>query len=151
MSGWMSLLAYRADRPTREAMQQPVREAREAMDRVLQPILLSDADETRGGRLRWELLRRRGLEPVIDTVDNQSAYPEVIHYHMLRLLDGITQLQDNVCEALGQPVRQRSEADREVTEKMFAESKAKADAVQADIKAQYETLMREQMQRRGPA
>jgi hypothetical protein len=119
------------------------------MGRALQPILLNDADETRRN-LRWELLRRRGLEPVIDTIENQKAYAEVIHCHHLRLLNGITRLQDNVSEALGQPHRERSDADKEFTEKTIADAKAKADAVQADIKAQYEKLMREHQQQHSP-
>ena len=45
--------------------------ARDAMERALQPILLTDDDPTRGS-LRWELLRRRGLEPVIDTIENHG-------------------------------------------------------------------------------
>ena len=65
---------------------------------------MTDADETRG-TLRWELLRGRGLEPIIDTTDNQKAYAVVIHYHHMRLLDGINRLQTNVRETLGLPTR----------------------------------------------
>jgi hypothetical protein len=139
---WMYLTQYQADRITREAMRKPTRDAREAMERALQPILLVDSDETRG-RLRWELLRPRGFEPIIDTIDNQRAFAEVIHCHMLRLLDGITRLQDNVQEALGHPPREESAASKEFTSRMFAEAKAKVDAIQADIKRQYDASRRE--------
>jgi hypothetical protein len=142
---WMYTTQYRADRNMRGRMQASVREAREELDRALQPILLIDSDETRGS-LRWELLRRRGLEPIIDTIENQRAYAEVIHYENLRLLHGINLLQENVREALGHPPRSHSDADRDFTEWMFADAKAKADAAEADIKAQYERLMKENLE-----
>lgn len=147
-SNKMYVSGYRPDRPTRAAMQQPIYAAIDAMKRALQPILLADSDETRG-KLRWELLRRRGFEPTVDTIENQRAYASWIHYHLLRLQDGITRLQDNVREALGHPPRQRSERDREFVAKSIAEAKAQADAVDADIKAQFEKLMREHQARAG--
>ena len=139
---WMHVTGFRPDRPTREEKQKPVKDARDAMARALQPILLSDADETRVS-LRWELLRRRGLEPVIDTIENQRAYAAVIHYHQLRLLDGINRLETNVREALGLPVRSRTDQEREF-EKGIELAKAEAETVQANIEAQFEKLMREQ-------
>lgn len=145
---WMHKSAFRPDRPTREAKQKPVKEARDAMERALQPILLSDDDATRVS-LRWELLRGRGLEPVIDTVDNQKAYAAVIHYHRLRLLHGIGQLQSNVREALGLPVQAPTDQEREFEQHMFEQAKAEADSVQANIKAQYEKMMLEHQARTG--
>jgi hypothetical protein len=145
---WMHKNAFRPDRPTREAKQKPVKDARDAMERALPPILLSDEDETRG-TLRWELLRRRGLEPVIDTIENQQAYAAVIHYHQLRLLDGINQLQSNVRQALGLAVSTRNSQQKEFEEQMFQRAKAEAEAVEANIKAQFEKLMRERQARMG--
>lgn len=139
---WMHATGFRPDRPAREEKQKPVKDARDAMERALQPILLSDADKTRVA-LRWELLRGRGFEPVIDTTENQKAYAAVIHYHQLRLLDGINRLQTNVSEALGLPVRSRTDQEKEFEERMFAVAKAEAEVVQANIKAQFEKLMRE--------
>jgi hypothetical protein len=138
---WMHEMAFRPDRPTRRSKQKLVKDARDAMERALQPILLSDADETRG-TLRWELLRGRSLEPIIDTTDNQKAYAVVIHYHHMRLLDGINRLQTNVRETLGLPTRSPGDRESEFEEKMFERAKAEAEAVEANIKAQYETLMR---------
>lgn len=146
---WMYQTQYRPDRRTRKARQKPVRDAREAMERSLQTILLIDSAEIRRD-LRWELLRGRGLEPVIDTVENQRGYADVIHYHHLRLLDGITHLQDNVRETLGHPPRKRSEAHCEFTKKMFADAKARADEIEEGITAQYEQRMKEHMDRRRP-
>jgi len=137
---WMHKTLFRQDRPTREAMQKPVRDARDALERALQPILLSDDDETRG-TLRWELLRGRGLEPVIDTIENQKDYSEVIHYHHLRFLDGINRLQSNVRQALGLPVRTPSAQMEEFEAQMLERAKATAEAVEARLKAQYDDLM----------
>lgn len=138
---WMREMAFRPDRPTRRSKQKLVKDARDAMERALQPILLSDADETRG-TLRWELLRGRGLEPIIDTTDNQKAYAVVNHYHHIRLLDGINRLQANVRETLGLPTRSPGDREIEFQDQMFERAKAEAEAVEANIKAQYETLMR---------
>jgi hypothetical protein len=112
------------------------------LERTLQPILLSDSNKTRG-TLRWELLRGRGLEPVIDTIENQKAYAAVIHYHQMRLLAGINQLQENVREALGLPVRARSNDEKEFDEHIFEQARADAEVVQANIKTQFEKLMSE--------
>lgn len=123
---WMHKTGHRADRVTREGMQKPVKEAREALERARQPILLSDADKFRGS-LRWELLRGRGLEPVVDTIENQKAYGSVIHYHQLRLLDGINRLQDNVRETLGLPTRARTDDAKAFEDRMFTQAKAEAN------------------------
>lgn len=61
--------------------------------------------------------------------------------------DGIGRLQESVLAALGHSAKAESEASRQFTEKMFADAKAKADAVQADIEKQYEVLRREQLKR----
>jgi hypothetical protein len=145
---WMHKSAFRPDRPTREAKQKPVKDAYDAMQRALQPILLGDEDKTRG-TLRWELLRRRALEPVIDTIENQEAYAAVIHYQQLRLLDGINQLQSNVRQALGLAVSTRSAQQKEFEEQMLERAKLDAEAVKAKIKAQFEKLMRERQARVG--
>lgn len=145
---WMHKSAFLPDRPAREAKQKPVKEARDAMERALQPILLSDDDPTRVS-LRWELLRGRGLEPVIDTADNQKAYAAVIHYHQLRLLHGIGQLQSNVRGALGLPVRTPTDQERKFEQRMFEQAKAEADSVQSNIKVQYEKMMLEHQARTG--
>ncbi len=137
---------YKPDRPTREVMRRPITDATASMHSALQPILLADSDEARS-RLRWELIRRRGFEPTIDTTDNQKAYAAWIHYHLLRLRDGITSLQDNVREALGHPARVRSEASRTFIEQSIADAKVKAEAVDAEIKVQFDTFMREHQAR----
>jgi hypothetical protein len=147
---WMHATGFRPDRPTREEKQKAVKDARDAMERALQPILLSDADETRVP-LRWELLRRRRLEPVIDTIENQKSYAAVIHYHQLRLLDGINRLQTNVRGALGLPVRGGTAQEKEFEEHMLESAKAEADTVEANIKAQFESLMRDRRAVRSDA
>lgn len=141
----MYLAGYQPDRPTRAMMRKPIDNTFDAMKRALQPILLEDHDETRRS-LRWEIIRSRRFEPVVDTIANQRAHAEHIHYQALRLQDGITRLQDNLQAALGHP-RQRSEEDLAFVEKMLADSKAKAEAVDRDIKAQYEKMVREHQAR----
>jgi hypothetical protein len=143
---WMHKSAFRPDRSTREGKQRPVKEARDAMGRALQTILLGDDDHTRSS-LRWELLRGRRLEPVIDTVENQKAYAAVIHYHRLRLLQGIDRLQSNVRGVLGLPVRTPTVQENEFEQHMLELAKTEADAVQSSIKAQYEKMMREHQAR----
>ena len=140
---WMHKSAFRPNGPTREAKQKPVKEARDAMGRALQPILLSDDDKTRAS-LRWELLRMRRLEPVIDTIDNQKVYAAVIHYHQLRLRDGIGRLQTSVRGALGLPAPTPTDDESAFKRRMLEQAKAEAEAAQANITAQYEQVMRQQ-------
>jgi hypothetical protein len=129
-------------------MRKPIDDAIAAMKRAHQPILLADSDETRK-TLRWELIRPRGFEPTIDTTANQKAYAAWIRYDLLCLQDGITRLQDNVREALGHPPRVRSEAALAFVAQSIADAKVKAEAVDADINAQFEKFMHEHQARSG--
>lgn len=87
------------------------------------------------------MIRRRGLEPVVDTIANQKAYAAVIHYHLLRLRDGIGKLQTNVQATLGMSIRERTDKDVQFVTRMFEQAKAEADAVQASITAQYKAMV----------
>ena len=138
----MYLAAFQPDRRAREAMRKPIDDAFAAMKGGLHSILLTDANNETRKALRWELVRGRGFEPTIDSISNQKAYAKWIHYHLLRLLDGITRLQDNVREELGHPPRATSEREHTFTEQTIAEAKEQADAVAADIKAQFDRAMR---------
>ena len=137
----MRVTAYRLGRSDRLVRQQQIADACAAMHRSLQPILLDDDDNSRA-MLRWELLRRRGLEPLVDTVENQEAYAVMIHYHHLRLLDGIARLQSNVRAALGLSVREQTKTLQAFEEQMFQQAKNDAAVVKARIKAQYDDLVR---------
>ncbi len=112
------------------------------MDRALQPILLGDDNEARGA-LRWELLRKRLFEPLVDTIENQTAYATVINYHLIRLLDGINRLQSNVRVALGLSIKETTEQQQVFEAQMFAEGKAAADTVNAKIKAEFDARVRD--------
>ena len=145
---WMHKTGFTPDRPAREEKQKAIKDAYDAMQRASQPILLSDDDKARGA-LRWELTRRRGFEPIIDTRENQRAWSEVTHYHYLRLLDGIGRLQTNVRAALGMDVREESDQEKEFHERTFADARAKAEAVEQSITSQYQKMAQDAAARKA--
>jgi hypothetical protein len=133
---------YRPDRPTREALRGPIRAATEALDRALQPILLLDTDEERG-RLRWEVIRPRTFEPVVDTIENQRLFASVIHYKQLKLQVAIGNLQDNVRRALGTPEHVESESSKEFVAKMLADAETQAAAIEEKLRKEFVALRKQ--------
>jgi hypothetical protein len=136
---WKQLhLDPRADRVHRDEWKKASKTAYTELRRARQAVQLVDTDKSRS-ELRWYMLLEIPLEPLVDTAENQRAHLAVIHYKRLRRQDFKIQLIRSLEREFGAEVREESEDARAFRDGMLEEAREKSDAVEAAIKAQFES------------
>ncbi len=141
---WKRLYIYgNADRPTRDEWKLPAEAAYAEMQRARRAVQLVDTDKERGTN-RWYMLLKVRLEPLVNTAENQRAYRAVIHYKRLRRQTFTIEVINSLSREFGAEVREESEERQAFMANMLEEEKKKADAVEAELKAQYDEWRRQQ-------
>lgn len=144
---WMLSCNFAWDERQRKVAQAPCVEAKAALDRTRQAVILEDFDPERG-RLRWQLGRNLRLEPFPDTVANQRLHGDILLYELSRRTNDFVALRESLHREFGEQPTGRDPKHAASDARSLAMLKEKADAARKHIDAQLDEQLREEYEAR---
>jgi hypothetical protein len=123
-------------------------EAYAELKRAYAQALLVDTNQERHQH-RWPLSREERLEPWIDTQENQRDWSTVVLHRISERTHHHCALRDSLHREFGVEVVEDDAETREFEQKMHADLKAKADAINERIAAQLNEAARAEAMRSG--